>query len=295
MLKVLKHRLPRRRPDLDREAGDYWAMSDINERIRDQSHWFGEGRWGRERWLAYGDFFFALAVRRLREAAGPEWETGLAAKTALEWGCGGGAIVRPLCARFGMVYGLDISAATLRECRKRMRDLTGEKSGGAKGGKVEAASAAAGGGVGNFRDLHIPAETPERVLERLVPGSVDFIISIGVFKHFPSQEYTLRVLRVMEKLLRPEGFLFIQIRYFDGKEKYRSKDRDYAQNVITMTSFTAEEFAARVAAAGLTVVHRQRDGDGEEECHEYYLLRKKGAAAPPSQTGRNNAGDGGQT
>jgi len=295
LLKVLKHRLPRRRPDLDREAGDYWAMSDINERIRDQSHWFGEGRWGRERWLAYGDFFFALAVRRLREAAGPEWETGLAAKTALEWGCGGGAIVRPLCARFGMVYGLDISAATLRECRKRMRDLTGEKSGGAKGGKVEAASAAAGGGVGNFRDLHIPAETPERVLERLVPGSVDFIISIGVFKHFPSQEYTLRVLRVMEKLLRPEGFLFIQIRYFDGKEKYRSKDRDYAQNVITMTSFTAEEFAARVAAAGLTVVHRQRDGDGEEECHEYYLLRKKGAAAPPSQTGRNNAGDGGQT
>ena len=295
MLKVLKHRLPRRRPDLDREAGDYWAMSDINERIRDQSHWFGEGRWGRERWLAYGDFFFALAVRRLREAAGPEWETGLAAKTALEWGCGGGAIVRPLCARFGMVYGLDISAATLRECRKRMRDLIGENSGGTQGGKLEAASAAAEGGVANFRDLHIAAETPEGVLERLVPGSVDFIISIGVFKHFPSREYTLRVMQVMEKLLRPEGFLFIQIRYFDGKEKYRSKDRDYAQNVITMTSFTAEEFAARVAAAGLAVVHRQRDGDGEEECHEYYLLRKKGAAVLPSQAGRGNEGEGGQT
>ncbi len=297
MLKVLKNSLSRRRHDLDREAGDYWAMSDINERIRDQSHWFGEGRWGRERWLAYGDFFFALAVRRLREAAGPDWETGLAAKTVLEWGCGGGAIVRPLCARFGMVYGLDISAATLRECRKRVRDFTGGKSGGAEGGKAEATSAVAEGGGGNadFRDLHIPAETPEAVLDLLVPGSVDFIISIGVFKHFPSQDYTLRVLRVMEKLLRPEGFLFIQIRYFDGKEKYRSKDRDYAQNVITMTSFTAEEFAARVAAAGLTVVHRQRDGDGEEECHEYYLLRKKGDTSLLSQAGRNDAGDGGQT
>jgi SAM-dependent methyltransferase len=103
---------------------------------------------------------------------------------------------------------------------------------------------------------------------------VDFVISVGVFKHFPSQAYTLRVLQVMGKLLKAGGFLFVQVRYFDGMEKYRSKEDDYARNVITMTSFTGEAFAAQVAAAGLALLHRARDVDGEEEKHEYYLLGK---------------------
>ncbi|MDQ1278026.1 MAG: hypothetical protein QG555_1068 [Thermodesulfobacteriota bacterium] len=123
-------------------------------------------------------------------------------KTALEWGCGGGAIIRPLCEHFASVYGLDISAATLYECRKRMADLAA---------------------AGIFTACHFPSEYPEAVLEQIAPESVDFIISVGVFKHFPSQAYTLRVLQIMEKLLKKEGFLFVQIRYFDGMEKYRPK------------------------------------------------------------------------
>ena len=94
-----------RQPDLDRDAGRYWSMSDSNERIRDQSHWYGEGRWEKERWLAYGDFFFDLAGKQLQQGEEPEWRAGLKGKTALEWGCGGGAIIRPLCEHFGSVYG----------------------------------------------------------------------------------------------------------------------------------------------------------------------------------------------
>ncbi|HOF05268.1 MAG TPA: methyltransferase domain-containing protein [Syntrophales bacterium] len=273
MLKALRNR-NRRRSDLDRAAGDYWAMSDVNERIRDQSHWFGAGRWGRERWLAYGDFFCELALRRLREAGGGGGPEELARQTALEWGCGGGAIVRPLCACFGLVYGLDISAATLRECGKRVREFYGPGRGTAAG------DAAPSRPAGKFIAVPIPAENPAAVFTSIPPASVDFILSIGVFKHFPSQAYTLRVLGVMKKLLKPGGYLFVQIRDFDGSEKYRPKDRDYAQNVITMTSFTGEEFAAQLAAVGLTVRHRQRDGDGEEENHAYYLLENGGA--PPS-------------
>ncbi|MDQ1278027.1 MAG: methyltransferase 11 protein [Thermodesulfobacteriota bacterium] len=33
-----------RKTDLERDAGRYWSMSDSDERIRDQSHWYGEGR-----------------------------------------------------------------------------------------------------------------------------------------------------------------------------------------------------------------------------------------------------------
>ena len=241
-------------------------MSDINERIRDQSHWFGEGRWGRERWLAYGDFFFALAVRRLREAAGPDWETGLAAKTVLEWGCGGGAIVRPLCARFGMVYGLDISAATLRECRKRVRDFTGGKSGGAEGGKAEATSAVAGAA----------AETP-------IPGSPhsrgdagsgfgSSCAGVRRFHHFYRCFQTLPFPRLHppgaagDGEAAATGRVLLSDRYFDGKEKYRSRPglcpKRHHHDLLH-----GGRICRRVAAAGLTVVHRQRDGDGEEECH----------------------------
>ena len=251
-----------KQPDLDRDAGRYWSMSDSNERIRDQSHWYGEGRWEKERWLAYGDFFFDLAGKGLRQASGPDWRAGLKAKTALDWGCGGGAIARTLCAHFASVYGVDISAATLYECRKRMADLAAPET-----DERRAAT-------GDFTAFHFPSEHPEAVLELISPATVDFIVSVGVFKHFPSQAYTLKVLQVMERLLKKEGFLFIQIRYFDGAEKYRPKEGDYARNVITMTSFTADVFAGQLAAAGLTILRRERDVDGEDEKHEYYFLGK---------------------
>lgn len=256
-----------RHPDLDRDAGRYWSMSDSNERIRDQSHWYGEGRWEKERWLAYGDFFFDLAGKQLQQAAEPEWRAGLKGKTALEWGCGGGAIIRPLCEHFGSVYGVDISEATLYECRKRMADLAFHEADNV------------GAVAGNFTAFHFPSEHPEAVLELIAPGTVDFIVSVGVFKHFPSQAYTLRVLQVMEKLLKKEGFLFVQIRYFDGAEKYRPKEGDYARNVITMTSFTEDVFAAQLAAAGLILLNRERDIDGEDEKHEYYFLGKEQSIA----------------
>ncbi|MDQ1278025.1 MAG: methyltransferase 11 protein [Thermodesulfobacteriota bacterium] len=41
-----------------------------------------------------------------------------------------------------------------------------------------------------------------------------------------------------------------------------------------MTSFAADAFAAQLDAAGLTLLHRERDMDGEDEKHEYYFLGK---------------------
>jgi len=283
-LKLLRAKLHGGTGDLARDAGDYWSMSDVNERIRDQSHWFGEGRWGRDRWLAYGDFFFDLACRRIREAAGEAWPAGMESKTALDWGCGGGAITRALCARFGFVYGLDISAATLRECDKRIREFAGREATGTVREDGETSRRAVAVRDADFRPVFIPAAAPEEALQIIPPGSVDFMISIGVFKHFPSREYTGRVLRIMARLLKEGGFLFVQIRDFDGEEKYRPKDRDYARNVITMTSFTFPEFAVRTEGAGLALLHRQRDGDGEKEHHAYYLLSKS-ATAPDNPGG----------
>jgi SAM-dependent methyltransferase len=129
-------------------------------------------------------------------------------------------------------------------------------------------------GLANFGKVKFPAQNPEMVLKIIPAESVDFILSIAVFQHFPSKVCTQRVLHVMEKLLKKDGLALIQVRYFDGSEKYRQKDSDYAKNVITMTSFTFGEFSEQLQQARLTLLHSEKDIEPDELCHEYYLVKK---------------------
>ncbi|MCX7635924.1 MAG: class I SAM-dependent methyltransferase, partial [Syntrophales bacterium] len=200
LLQVLT-RWTRERPDIMAAVGPYWGLADSLERVRDQSHWCGAGRWSRDRRFAYGDRCAALIWRYLGDHVTAETVSGW---TALDWGCGGGAVCRVLCDRFHRVWGVEISEATLMECRKRMGELHKD----------------------NFLGLLVRAEEPERAITVIGPGTVDFALSVGVFKHFPSRDYTLRVLKVLAELTRPGGFLFLQYRYDDGTPKYRPKDCD---------------------------------------------------------------------
>jgi SAM-dependent methyltransferase len=243
----------RNKTDLERDAGSYWSLSDADERIQDQSHWCGVMRWRRDRWFEYGDFHLRLILTHLETFAGPDYTRGLSARTALEWGCGGGSIVRPLCREFSRVYGVDISSASLEECGRQMKTL----------------------GLSNFLPVIFNAEDPESVLQSVPPESIDVAASAGVFQHFPSKPYTRRVVRVMGEIVKPGGFALIQIRYFDGSEKLRQKERDYARNVIYMTSFAPEEFLPLLGDAGFLFLRRTRDPDGCEDRHDYYFVRKK--------------------
>ncbi|NPU86006.1 MAG: class I SAM-dependent methyltransferase [Syntrophaceae bacterium] len=242
--------------DPGREAGQYWRMSANDDRIRDQSHWFGSGRWERERWMEHGEFHRRLLEDRFRRfaAAGNPFPSG--ETQALEWGCGGGALTRILCERFDRVYGVEISGATLRECSRQMERL----------------------GHRNFIDSLVAAEHPESVLETVPAGSVDFILSVAVFQHFPSRAYTIRVLRVMETLLRSGAFAFLQMRYSDGSDRYRTKEGEgsYAAHVITMTSFPFQAFRDLLEEAGLDVLEASCDLDDRNENHGYFFIRKGG-------------------
>jgi hypothetical protein len=241
--------------DPDRQAGEYWRMSAGDERLRDQSHWCGSGRWQRDRWMEYGEFHRRLLEERFRRFAGDGFPAS-GGGPALEWGCGGGALTRILCERFPLVYGVEISAPTLHECDRQLKRL----------------------GHRNFRGIPIPAGHPEAVLEAVTPGSLDFLLSIAVFQHFPSRAYTARVLRVARALLRDGGLAFLQMRYSDGSDKYRTKEEEgaYADHVLTMTSFAFEGFRALLEDAGLDVLEASRDLDGKEENHGYFLVRKGG-------------------
>jgi 2-polyprenyl-3-methyl-5-hydroxy-6-metoxy-1,4-benzoquinol methylase len=255
MLKRIFKRLNRFRNtvDMETDAGSYWGLSDREDRIQDQSHWCGVMRWNRERWHAYGDFHVDLILNRLERFAGPDYIKNLHLRTALEWGCGGGAIVRPLCGCFSTVYGTEISPSSLTECARQMRQF----------------------GFSNFRGIHFNAPDPESVLQKMAGQSVDVFISAGVFQHFPSKPYTARVLKVMGALAKPDACVLLQVRYFDGSERLRQKENDYARNVIYMTSFTPEHFSPLLDEAGFIILQRDRDLDGGTDCHDYYFLRKK--------------------
>ena len=238
--------------DLERQARDYWKLSDYDERVQDQSHWLGSARWDRGRWLAYGDFHGGLVLRFLREHAPADDTARLADKAALDWGCGGGANLRALCGIFGRVTGVDVSASTVSQCEKQLKLL----------------------GCDNFATLCFPADRPETLLERLGPGSFDVVFSAAVFQHFPSKDYSQRVLEVMGNLMKAGACGLLQVRYFDGSEKLRQKEDNYSRNVIYMTSFAAGEFAGQLKKAGFTLLVSLRDLDNPEDRHEYFFFRK---------------------
>jgi len=238
--------------NLERDNGLYWQMSSHDGRIKDQSHWRGTRRWYDERWHEYGDFHWSLLSRYLLTYAGREYCHSLHMKTALEWGCGGGANVRPLCHNNALVYGTDVSAPTLDECDYQMRCL----------------------GYDNFRKVLIKSETPEAVFATINSETIDFILSVAVFQHFPSKAYAEKVLRVFDRLLKDQGFALIQVRYYDGSEKLKQKMCNYARNVIYMTSFEREEFSDLLQYTGFTVHSVERDIDNSRDHHDYYFVQK---------------------
>jgi SAM-dependent methyltransferase len=259
MLNKIKEKVNRLRErmaeadDLEKADGRYWNLSENDARVQDQSHWVGADRWSHRRWSEYGEFYSGLAVKYIEKYAPADFFQSLSQKAALEWGCGGGAIIRPLCGRFSKVYGVDVSTATLHECKKQMAKM----------------------GLCNFTDVFFLSQYPENILQKVGEDSLDFIISVGVFQHFPSKPYTQRVLRVMGKMLKTNAYALLQVRHFDGSPKFRQKDHDYAQNVIWMTSFTVREFTGYLKDAGFSIIERNSDVDDISECHDYYFIKKK--------------------
>ncbi len=270
--------------DVKRDAGLYWARSSGEDVVRDLSHWRGQGRWAEREWLELGEFHMGL-VGRLADASRSETGTSgqpgdadagidrvsqsgstegfeefiaaLPSRNALEWGPGGGANSRLLCASLDRVYGVDISEANIEECVAQMEAF----------------------GFKNFVPVLIDSSQPEQVDGKVPEDSLGFILSTAVFQHFPSRQYSLDVLKIMGRLLAPGGYAFIQVRYDDGSDQLKQKTENYFDNVIFMTSFGAGEFAAQAAYAGLTVVASERDLDrepnGKIAHYEYFLFRNQ--------------------
>lgn len=240
------------REDMERDSAKYWKLSSYDPRVQDYSHWCGSARWNEPEWLEYGENNISFALDKIVGIEGPSFLERAGTGHALEWGCGGGSNVIALYRHFSRVSGLEIAKPTIEECHNQVRHR----------------------GIENFKGVLIESGRPESVLEMLGGEPLDFIFSTAVFQHFPSKEYTARVLQVMNKILKNGAPAWIQVREFDGSPKLRQKETDYASNMIYMTSFTCKEFSATIQDCGFSLLWYGKDESIANDDHVFYLIRK---------------------
>jgi cyclopropane fatty-acyl-phospholipid synthase-like methyltransferase len=226
------------------EAGRYWSRSSSTPWIRDLSHWRGQGRWSDDRtWRAIGERHFDSFQELCATAHRPR-----PIRSMVEWGPGGGANAVAFAREVAEFYGVDISEANLAECGEQLSRV----------------------GFAGWRPVKIDAGDPRGCLSD-IKRPVDFFLSTAVFQHFPGKAYGAQVMRIAHELLAPRGIALVSIRYDDGSEALRQKDRDYAKNAITFTSYGVKEFAEIARTIGFEVLSMTLSPD---DCYAAYGLVK---------------------
>ena len=75
-------------------------------------------------------------------------------------------------------------------------------------------------------------------------------LSTAVYRHFPGDNYGVRITRLARRLLAAEGLALIQTRYDDSNPAFAAKARDSRGNADTFTSYRIEEFWHVAADSG---------------------------------------------
>lgn len=214
--------------ELIRDSADYWRHGDAaGVDLKDYSHWRGAGPWkDDQRWLKLGQPHLRLYRQLLRST-----ETPARSPRIVEWGCGGGANAVHFIDHASEFCGIEISQASLDECRRVLHHA----------------------GFAAFRGVLIDAEAPERAFEGTGDG-YDFFLSTYVFELIPGKGYGERILHQACRMLRPGGLALIQIRYDDGTERSSQKRLDYFSHSTRFTSWRIDEFWKLLQAAGFEPV-----------------------------------------
>ena len=195
---------------------------------QDQSHYRGVGRWADdEQWLGIGQSTLKK-VRDLWHVLGRSPER-LADKVILEWGPGGGANaygLKSICSRY---HGIDISGKNLAEA---CRVLAFESK------------------SSYFHPLLL-GDAPASIAAS-IPKEIDIFLSTAVFQHFPSRDYGCEVLHAIRSVCRDDAAGFIQIRFDNGREKYRGIQNleEYQMKHIFANSYPIDEFWDHCVKAG---------------------------------------------
>lgn len=154
-------------------------------------------------------------------------EFGMPYGAWLDWGCGGGALLRALDAAQlepTEYIAVDVSKATFD---------------------------------------HLPTDLPKTRIIKLEPhettllnaASVDVLCSFSAFQHFPSRQYGLEVLREMRRLAKPGALGFVQTRFYepgDRNDPANVEGRPYSERYLFSCAYQVSEFWSALQRAGFT-------------------------------------------
>src|ERR1700679_2562969 len=157
--------------------------ADWNQRAREDANYY----------VAFGrrdqddNEFLSTAADVIRDLEGElkrlPADVPVAARRALEIGCGPGRLMRPMSRHFGEIHGVDVSDEMIRQAQEKLRDVPHAHPHHASGS-----------------DLALfPAD------------HFDFVYSYAVFQHIPSAEVVFSYLRETERVLKPGGFARLQL------------------------------------------------------------------------------------
>ncbi|WP_246305150.1 class I SAM-dependent methyltransferase [Nocardioides marinisabuli] len=210
---------PQSARQLDAQAAAYWAGVSA-PRWEADSHW--ESGLG-EKWSAVGPAQVDV-TRRLLASLGRDVPAG----RIVDWGCGGGAnavALAPLCDELVVV---DISAASLQECRRQVLARTGRA----------------------VRAVLTEPEAPQQAVDAVGEQTVELVVCFYVFELLASREAAVRVLRAVRRVLVEDGAAVIQFKYDDGTRSGAIRRRDY-QRRVAGTTFAVHDFWTLCESEGL--------------------------------------------
>ncbi len=139
--------------------------------------------------------------------------------SVLEIGCGIGRLLKPLSRRVARAIGVDLSEEMIRRGREYCAD----------------------------RD-NVELRRTDGSLDFLRDGELDFVYSHIVFQHLPRKAYVERYFRESARVLKPGGWLRVQV---DGRSRqfFRRWVADSWSGVV----FSARELTRRLERAGFRV------------------------------------------
>jgi len=154
-----------------------------NERAREDANYYvAFGRRSQE-----DTEFFNTAADVIRDLEGElkrlPADIPIAARSALEIGCGPGRLMRPMSRHFGEIHGVDVSDEMIAQARAKLADIPHAHPHHASGSDLAA----------------FPDE------------AFDFVYSYAVFQHIPSAEVVFSYLRETVRVLKPGGIARLHI------------------------------------------------------------------------------------
>ena len=239
---------------LGQAANRFWNNFDNPQRAH-EAHWRGHGSFADDAiWLKLGSSHLEL-LRHVLSSHGRV----LAARTVVEWGCGGGMNALHFARGAQRYYGVDLAPVTLAECARQM--------------EAE--------GLAGFVPVLVDANQPRSALA-VITQPCDLFICTYVFELLPSVEHALQILQLAWELLAPGGLALAHIRCPVAALGGRSRPWDYEGNMAHNVTFSIPAFRAACQAQGFVVLGvREVAGVPElnEKNYAFFVLEKLAAAA----------------